>query len=281
MARKAPELQDGKRPTAATDVWALGVVAFQLLAMTGRHPFSSKDASSNGVVGVKEERLESVRAKQGAFNLSALASLPGRAGLKARHLVASCCAPLPGNRPSAAAVASHPLFWSAPAAGERLHALNDRRLSEEALRAALQPRPPGLNEGLYDSLSAWQDKIDARLLAAVTGSRRGYAPGLVSLLRFGRNAMERADETRRDNPGVIEALAGGQRPPGAPTSDAVAEHLFSALPGLALAVHLCSQHAVDEARPAEGAAVASDASAKRPAGHSAPVAAKPRERKGR
>jgi len=197
LSGRAPEVLAGQRGlTAAVDVWHLACVFFFVL--TGADsPFALAGRSA-------DEADAAIRT--GRFELSALMALrgPRRAALEARHLLAAMLSPLPSERPSAADVLRHPLFWSADAALQAAKALHDGGGDPDGalLTAAMRGGGPGSGSASERSallaaaccdLAGWQSRVDGALasrMVAYAGPAGRYDDSFAGLLRFARNAHE-------------------------------------------------------------------------------------------
>jgi serine/threonine protein kinase len=253
MARRAPEVISGGKLTTKVDVWALGVLAYQLLTgkpspfATGRAKQGSGGSGAgfggSGGGGLMSEVEENRRIRLGEFDLTLLDApalqLPRRAAAEARHLLGACLAVRPEARPSAAEVCEHPLFWSAThALGPPLRTLRAREPEEAALRRAMESA--GLRDA-YARLANWKATAHAPLLAAHARAKppTGYSEGLAQLLRFARNCVEHPPL-----PGTLPPPPlGGTAAASAAAStearrDAVVAHLLERWPELPLALHV-------------------------------------------
>ncbi len=255
LARRPPEVlamaaRSGVKLTPAVDIWALGLLAFQVLTGEGspfapRAPPPPQRRKQGGGAAVTRrtpsapapafsEAAENLNIMAGRADLSALdaAGLSARAALEARHLLAACLAVTPRERPTIAALRAHPLFWDAPAAAAQLRALHERQPEERALR--LQLEAAGMSEA-YARLADWQAAAHGPLLES-HAPRSRYGAGLAQLLRFARNAHEHPP------PASAAGLLPRALPPSASLQarrDAVVEHLLECWPELALAAHVC------------------------------------------
>jgi serine/threonine protein kinase len=241
MARRAPEVLNGRQLTTAVDVWALGALGFLLL--TGKQPFAPARQKQGGGGGTarkaafQEDAAENKRIQDGAVEWAGLeaqrAGLRPRTALEARHLLAQMLAVRPELRPAMSAVRAHPLFWSAPDAAVNLRALYDRRPDEAALERAMESA--GLRDA-YLRLAGWRVTAHPPLLTAMSrGVPSKYSDGMAQLLRFARNAHEHP-------PGADAAALPRALLAGAGTEarrDAVMQHLLECWPQLPLAVHVC------------------------------------------
>ena len=121
LAGRAPEMLTRRPLTPAADIWAMGVVFYFVL--TGRaSPFSEsgRDVPTDAAIINGRVHLQS---------LMRVGGLQPRRALEARHLLASMLAPDPAQRPSAAGVVAHPLFWDDERAMRELVALHARSAS--------------------------------------------------------------------------------------------------------------------------------------------------------
>jgi hypothetical protein len=260
MARRAPEvINAGAKLTTKLDVWALGVLAFQLL--TGQpSPFASSRAKQGsgsgggggGGGGFLSDAEETRRIRSGDADLSLLDArelrLPRRAAAEARHLLTACLAVRPDARPTATEVCAHPLFWSdaRALAGAPLRDLVEARKPEEgALRRAMEAA--GLRDA-YTRLAAWKADAHAPLLAAHAAARPAarYTDGLAQLLRFARNCVVHPPPAGALPPRLLDTSAGGGAAAAARDADdaearreAVIAYLLERWPELPLAVHAC------------------------------------------
>jgi serine/threonine protein kinase len=244
MARRAPEVQLRRKLTMKVDVWATGVLAFQLL--TGRpSPFVSAKSAKQGPGGgaggrriggprLSPEAEENFRITSGAHDLSPLAAagLPRHAAAEARHLLAAALEVEPERRPAAAALLAHPLFWGSKEAYDAIKALYDRYPEEEALSRAME------RAGLADAcarLANWRAVIHAPLLASCRRPN-SYVDGFASLVRLARNLHEHPPLP--EDAGVLPRAM----PLNASVDErrgAVLAHLLDACPELLLATHVC------------------------------------------
>ena len=184
FARRAPELRNpllGAR-TPAVDVWALGVLAFQLLSSDQASPFSrATDAA------LKDPRAqEAAREMGGRSDVACLKALPGRLGVEAPHFVVSCLPPQVAKRPTAVELTAHPLFWSDADVAARLEAthvaLTSKGASEAAMAAALSAVKVDVA-----SLASWRARVPPDVLASAEqrhsrgGRLRRWADGAAAL----------------------------------------------------------------------------------------------------
>ena len=221
LAGRAPEMLAHRPLTPAADVWAMGVVFY--FALTGRaSPFSEsgRDVPTDAAI------------INGQHHLQTIMDVPGlvtRRALEARHLLASMLAPDPNDRPEAAEVLSHPLFWSddffltrAVALhfnsasfdkdlGSVLSAVADDALLDDAAGGGNAERGALLAAASMD-LTDWKRLVDGKILRRVTHKfardsrgvgegggnvgktsqtgRKPYGDGFSDLLRFCRNVSE-------------------------------------------------------------------------------------------
>ena len=198
LAGRAPEMLAHRPLTPAVDVWAMGVVFF--FALTGRaSPFSEsgRDVPTDAAI------------INGRHHLRGIMDVPGlvtRRALEARHLLASMLAPDPNDRPEAADVQAHPLFWSddffltravalhfASASFDRdlgsvLGAVADDALLDGAAGGGNAERGALLAAASMD-LTDWKRLVDGKILKRVTRGK-SYGDGFSDLLRFCRNVSE-------------------------------------------------------------------------------------------
>jgi hypothetical protein len=256
LSGRAPEVLAQQRLTPAVDVWSLACVFYFVLTGAGS-PFAGRTPDE-----------ADARIRAGRFELSALMGVrgPPRAALEARHLLASMLAPAPEERPSAAAVLRHPLFWSAADALAAAKALHDAGTDADA--ALLSAAAAGLVRtgaaggsaaergallaAACCDLQGWQARVDGALLARLLSyAPAGYDDTFAGLLRFARNAFEHPPAGAELAPLVTALAEAGGAPPALrrPRSVAqrrtlLAEYLLALFPALALACYECLGDAV-------------------------------------
>lgn len=214
MKNRAPEVQrfallpkfrqEQTQLTSAVDIFSIGVIGMQLL--TGD---AALEVQLRAPPALPAPRVGRGSARQPTQrgppvpDLGALAALklPPHVEAEAMALLLACLADNPKERPSAADVCAHPLFWY-----DADFATAMRRLYElEQMRPGVGPRDKeamlrgwldkaGLGDALPE-LAAWQTTVHPDLLRYLTqprGSFKGadYGPGLEQLLRFARNSQE-------------------------------------------------------------------------------------------
>lgn len=187
LAGRAPEMLQHRPLTPAADIWAMGVVFYFVL--TGRaSPFSEsgRDVPTDADIINGRHHLQ---------NLMTVGGLQPRRALEARHLLASMLAPDPEQRPDAAGVLSHPLFWDDEEAMRHLVALHSRSascqtemgttLSNVATDALLSGGSGGNSErgallaAASMDLTDWQRLVDKTIVTRITkhlvheGARKG------------------------------------------------------------------------------------------------------------
>lgn len=151
FAYRAPEVLDGRAATAASDVFSLGVVAYQML--TGRLPFAGESvkelmrAQANGTVArPSEARPDLPQAIDLVFD-KALAFNPGDRFLKARDLgdalanaiVSAPEVPAPAGEQPAAFAADEPDNAAVPASAAHPPSTAPKVIRTETIPPAAEP----------------------------------------------------------------------------------------------------------------------------------------------
>ena len=178
------------RRTQAVDVFSLGCV-FHYVLVPLRHPF-----------GEAYSREAHILSSASAPELPALGAWP-----LAQALVRWMLAPDPAERPSAAMVLSHPLFWSDQERLDFLVDLSDRVEQEDDMGPVsllLEGDARGVLGG-----AAWDRKIHASILAD-GGKYRSYdATTVRDLLRLIRNKRHHHNELPPAIKKLLSPLPGG------------------------------------------------------------------------
>ena len=180
LAGRAPEMLKREPLTPAADIWAMGVVFYFVL--TGRaSPFSA-----SGKSGGQSDESAIIDGRHRLQPLMSVRGLVPRRALEARHLLASMLAPDPAERPAAAEVTSHPLFWDDERAMEEATKLHARSASlqrdlgsmlADVSTEALLSRNDGGNAERGALLAAagmeltdWKRAMDDRILTRITAA---------------------------------------------------------------------------------------------------------------
>ena len=131
---RPPEVLQGLNLTSAVDVWSLGNLIYA--TFTGEpSPYAdpgSEDArgghGGGGEAGI-EGLYENQRILRGSFSLRALetSKLPRHTIAAARRVLHDMLQPDPADRPTAAEVLAHPVFWSPETALEKIREVHDKR----------------------------------------------------------------------------------------------------------------------------------------------------------
>jgi len=180
----APERLDGAEPSAAADVWSLGVVLYRVLA-AGRYPFEAGDLDG----------LRELHRRRGDAPVAGSMPAVPRA---LRRVVDRMLAPEPGDRPSAAEVADR-LRWIAHAPLRRR-----RRGAVAAMVASLVVAVLATGVGYLRATRAaeraelaWRDAEEvSEFLGEVLGAPRPIAGGAdVTVLEVLEGAEHRVRTT--------------------------------------------------------------------------------------
>ncbi|KAK3258998.1 bifunctional endoribonuclease/protein kinase ire1 [Cymbomonas tetramitiformis] len=173
---QAPEQLVAGRQTRAVDLFSLGCLTFYS-ASNGLHPFGAHHHRDSNIV-------------KNVADLRPVDHLP-----ELQHLVAALISYDPALRPSAAAAAIHPTWWSPSTRLDFLQEVSDHmELEDRADDARLLE---ALERGASKALGfPWDARVDGDLL---TGKHRKYNPGcLRDLLRLVRNKRHHYRELPAD-----------------------------------------------------------------------------------
>ena len=144
---RPPEVLQGLSLTSAVDVWSLGNLIFTVFTGSSS-PYRDEDVSARGDGkrgkgsggggggggGGGEAGLqglyENQRIIRGNFSLRALetSKLPRHTVAAARQVLHDMLQPDPADRPTAAQVLAHPMFWSPERAVEKIRSVHDEKL---------------------------------------------------------------------------------------------------------------------------------------------------------
>ncbi|XP_043198900.1 serine/threonine-protein kinase/endoribonuclease IRE1-like [Amphibalanus amphitrite] len=180
----APEMADGEgRATCAVDVFSLGCVFYYVLS-GGHHPFGESFRRQYNILS-------------GEFCLSAVDDIT------ATSLIRRMVSAEPDQRPTVAAVLSHPTFWSPQGVLHFFQDVSDR-IEKELPDAELVRRLE--RRGWEVTGGNWRERIDSFILDDL-GKFRSYRPSsvrdLLRALRNKRNHYRELNEEARRALGTI------------------------------------------------------------------------------
>jgi len=182
-------VQSNRRLTRAVDIFSMGCVFYYILS-NGSHPF--------GINSKRESNIE-----ESKFCLDELEDPTQPDAPEAHDLIARMIAFDPKDRPDAATVLLHPLFWSSQKRLDFLLKISDR--FEADTREEYSELLSKLEESGPDVVGDdWHDKLDSAFIDNLGKYRKYHGDRIIDLLRVMRNKCHHYN----DLPPALRSLLG-------------------------------------------------------------------------